>query len=329
MIRVMVLPKKGTLNLHYPQEKLGEALKSDYALIWVDLDGESAEVCEPLLRDVFKFHPLAVEDALYERNIPKIDDWNDYIYIILKAFHFDPRMDVLEMERIGKLDVFKSRHLLVTHHREPIPAITKEWQRCERDERHTAGGAGKLLYLIMDGVADDYMMAMDKLDDTIDAVEDEVFDNPTPRTLERIFSLKRAVLSLRRSLSPQREVLNKLARDKYKTIDPKNKIYYRDVYDHLVRLFELNESLRDLVGGALDMYLSVTSNKTNDIMKVLTIVTTLFVPLTFVTGFWGMNFYEPAPNTAWCNPSVMWATIALMALIPVSILVWMRGKKWL
>ncbi len=129
----------------------------------------------------------------------------------------------------------------------------------------------------------------------IDQTEDEVFDNPTPQTLERIFSLKRAVLHLRRVIGPQREVLNRLARDDFAVIDPRTRVYFRDVYDHLVRLHDITESIRDLVSGALDTYLSVINNRMNDIMKTLTVITTLFMPISFLAGFFGMNFFVPVP----------------------------------
>ena len=154
-------------------------------------------------------------------------------------------------------------------------------------------GADHLLYKITDNLVAGYMPAVEKIDDAIDQIEDQVFDRPSPRTLERLFALKRVLLAMRRIVLPQREVLNKLARDDYQVIDPKDRIFFRDIYDHLVRLHDLNESLRDLVGGVLDTYLSVINNRMNEVMKTLTIITTLFMPLTFVTGFFGMNFFEP------------------------------------
>lgn len=186
-----------------------------------------------------------------------------------------------------------------------------------------------MLYEAIDAIVADYMKVMDEMDEAIDLIEDEVFDNPTPKTLERIFALKRAVLRLRRILSPQREVLNKLARDDYKVIDAKDRIYFRDVYDHIVRLHDLNESLRDLVGSALDTYLSVTSNRINQVMKVLTIVTTLFMPISFLAGFFGMNFFGPVGDPGWTNPAVMAGVLGVMILSPLTMLGLMRRVGWI
>ena len=174
-----------------------------------------------------------------------------------------------------------------------------------------------------------YMPIIEKIDEEIDIIEDQVFDHPSSQTLARLFTLKRALLAMRRILLPQREVLNKMARDDYQVIDQKDRIFYRDVYDHLVRLHDLNESLRDLVSGALDTYLSVINNRMNEVMKTLTIITTLFMPLTFVTGFFGMNFFAANPPFEnWTLPAAFYGTLGLILLTPVFMFFWMKRRTW-
>src|SRR5512144_1929187 len=175
----------------------------------------------------------------------------------------------------------------------------------------------------------DYMPIIEEIDEGINAIEDQVFDRPSPRTLERLFSLKRVLLAMRRILLPQREVLNKLARDDYEVIDPRDRVFFRDIYDHLVRLHDINESLRDLVGGALDTYLSVINNRMNEVMKTLTVITTLFMPLTFVTGFFGMNFFEP-PWTLnrWTTNPVFYVVLGINIMLPIAMYIWMRRRTW-
>jgi magnesium transporter len=174
------------------------------------------------------------------------------------------------------------------------------------------------------------MPAVEKIDDAIDQIEDQVFDRPEPRTLEKLFALKRILLTMRRIILPQREVLNKLARDDYEVIDPRDRVFFRDIYDHLVRLHDINESLRDLVGGALDTYLSVINNRMNEIMKTLTIITVLFMPLTFLTGFFGMNFFEPLGNLkAWTTNPVFYLTLATILGTPFFMYLWMRRRTWI
>ena len=190
--------------------------------------------------------------------------------------------------------------------------------------------AAHLIYKIMDFLVAGYMPTVERIDSAIDELEDHIFDKPSPRTLERLFALKRVLLAMRRILLPQREVLNKLARDDYRVIDPKDRIFFRDIYDHLVRLHDLNENLRDLVGGALDTYLSVVNNRMNDIMKTLTIITTIFMPLAFVTGFFGMNFFEPQGRlTNWTTNPIFYITLAINVLLPIGMYLWMRRRTWI
>jgi magnesium transporter len=174
------------------------------------------------------------------------------------------------------------------------------------------------------------MPVVEEIDAAIDHAEDQIFERPTPYTLEHIFMLKRAALHMRRIIGPQREVLNKLARDDYKVIDARARVYFRDVYDHLVRLHDISESIRDLVGGALDTYLSVINNRMNEIMKTLTIITTIFMPLSFVTGFFGMNFFQPNyPLPRWTSQPAFIITMAIFLLIPVGMYFWMRRRGWM
>jgi magnesium transporter len=173
------------------------------------------------------------------------------------------------------------------------------------------------------------MPIVEKIDDAIDQIEDQVFDRPSPRTLEKLFALKRVLLAMRRIVLPQREVMNKLARDDYQVIDRKDRIFFRDIYDHLVRLHDINESLRDLVGGVLDTYLSVINNRMNEVMKTLTMITVLFMPLTFLTGYFGMNFFEPLGNLkTWTTTPVFYLTLAVIITLPFIMYMWMRRRTW-
>jgi len=187
-----------------------------------------------------------------------------------------------------------------------------------------------VLYRLVDELATGYLAVVEELDDAIELVEDQVFDNPTPAILEQVFMLKRALLRLRRVIVPQREVLNKLARDEYAVIDVKDRIFFRDVYDHLVRLHDIVESMRDLLGGTLDTYLSVINNRMNEIMKTLTVITTLFMPISFVAGFFGMNFFQPVTSLeVWTDKPVFILATAVMLLMPVGMYLWIRRRGWM
>jgi magnesium transporter len=328
MIRTLYRTEDGHVRVNLTPEELSAALQDTEGLLWVSLESEPPDVCEPILRETFGFHPLAVDDALEEAHVPKVDDWGQYVYLVLHAVILDQRDDgqVSTLE----LDVFLGKNYLVTHQTQPIAAIDRTWTACQRDERHLQKGAGHLLYELSDELVADYMPVVEGIDEAIDQIEDQVFDNPAPSMLEQIFTLKRGLLRLRRIIAPQREVLNKLARGDYAVIDAEEGIFFRDVYDHLVRLYDITESLRDLVGGALDTYLSVVNNRMNEVMKTLTVITTLFMPLSFVVGFFGMNFFQPvAPMEVWTNRLAFTLTVVGMVFTPAVMYLWMRRRAWM
>ncbi len=293
----------------------------------MDFTSEPPETAQPILEG-FGFHHLAIEDALQQIHAPKIDDWGDYLYIVINYMHLVKASEPWDTE-IDELDIFLGRNYVITHHDNPVSSIDDTWSTSQRDPRYSQDGADHLLYKIIDSIVTNYMPIIEKIDEEIDWIEDQVFDRPSSQTLARLFTLKRVLLAMRRILLPQREVLNKMARDDYQVIDRKDRIFFRDIYDHLVRLHDVNESLRDLVGGALDTYLSVINNRMNEVMKTLTIITTLFMPLTFVTGFFGMNFFAAnPPYDSWTMPTIFYGTLGLMLLTPVIMFFWMRRRTW-
>lgn len=328
MIRSLYRTQDGQVRTDLRPDEFATAVQDTGGLLWVSFEGEPPDVCEPILRETFSFHPLAVDDALEEAHIPKVDDWGQYLYLVLHAAIIDPHDD--EQVSTLELDVFLGKNYLVTHQTQPIAAVDRTWMACQRDERHLQKGAERLLYKLTDELVTDYMPVVEDIDDAIDQIEDQVFDNPLPSMLEKIFTLKRDLLRLRRIIAPQREVLNKLARGDYAVVDAGERIFFRDVYDHLVRLYDITESLRDLMGGALDTYLSVVNNRMNEVMKTLTVITTLFMPLSFVVGFFGMNFFQPvAPMDVWTDRLAFILTLVGMALTPAAMYLWMRRRAWM
>jgi magnesium transporter len=327
MIRSLYYIPGKAIRKDIPPEEFPELTQDQQGLLWVDFVSEPPEICLPILQG-FGFHPLAIDDALQESHVPRLDDWGDYLYIVLNYMNAQESGDAWETE-VDELDIFLGKNYIVTHHDYPVSAVDETWAACDRDERNVQEGADHLLYKITDNLVAGYMPAVEKIDSGINQLEDQIFDRPSPRTLEKLFALKRVLLAMRRILLPQREVLNKLARDDYKVIDPRDRIFFRDIYDHLVRLHDLNETLRDLVGGALDTYLSVINNRMNEVMKTLTIITTLFMPLTFVTGFFGMNFFEP-PGTlnSWTTNPAFYIVLAINILLPIGMYIWMHRRTW-
>lgn len=328
MIRTLYFNPQGEFRTNLTPAELPAALQTESGVLWIDFENTPVETDAPILLETFHFHPLAVDDALQESHVPKLDDWGSYLYIVMHAVVFgadiDSGLETLE------LDIFLGKHYIVTHHDKSIQAIDKMWKHCHSDQRYLHNGPDYFLYRLVDELVAGYMPVVEIMDDEIDLIEENLFNHSTPAILEKLFDLKRAALKLRRILGPQREVLNKLARDDYAVVDSQARVYFRDVYDHLVRLQDISESLRDLLSGTLDTYLSVVNNRMNDIMKTLTVITTLFMPISFVVGFFGMNFFQPeVPLAAWTGYPAFWLTLAIMIGLPALMLIYIRRRGWL
>lgn len=326
MIRSIVRKSDGAL---IPQPRASEyknLLQDTESLLWVDICGETKEASEAILRDIFEFHPLAIADALDQIHIPKIDDWGEYLYMVVRAVA-DEMEQPVETEEI---DIFLGKNYLVTYSDRPITAIERIWEREQRMHRTTKAGVVQILYTLIDEIADDYIKMAENIDEEIDELEDRLFDEPKPDVLERIFSLKRSLLHLRRIVAPQRELVNKLSRGDYELIGEEAKVYFRDVYDHFLRLYDILENLRELTGNALEVYLSIVNNRMNNVMKTLTIITTLFMPISFLAGFFGMNFFQPVeilPN--WTGRLVFQVTVTAMILFPIGMFIWIKKRGWM
>lgn len=328
-IHVIYRSPAGELDLDFPVDRIAEAVADPNATLWVDIEHPEHDepAIERLFREVFHFHPLAIEDALAETHVPKIDDWGDYLYLVFHSLEYDP---VIGDMRLHELDLFLGRNYLVTCHAVPMKPIESLRRQIERDPERCARGPDHLLYHILDQGTDDYLSVIKDLDEAIDAAQEEVFDAPTPATLQQIFRIKRAAVKVHRIIAPQREVLNRLARDSYAQIDAPDRVYFRDVYDHLVRLHDISETLRDLISGALDTYLSAISNRTNEIMKTLTLVTVMFLPMSFLAGFFGMNFFGDNLLLPFGLPRLTLFVInfGVMVATPVGLWIWARKRGW-
>lgn len=327
MIRLLHFAANNEHRPHFQPTDIPQFLEKPDGFIWLDIANEPNDIVEPLLK-IFNFHPLAIDDALNETHHPKIDDWNSYLYIVLRApiFHTHPELDLESPE----LDIFLGQSFIVTYQSHPLKSVDHIWRTCHQDHRYISSGPDHILYRLADELVTETLRITEEVDEHLDQIEHKIFTTPHPATLEELFAVKRVILTMRRHLAPQREVFNKLARDNFAMIDSQDRIFFRDLYDHLVRLYEISESLRDLVVGAMDSYLSVVNNRMNDIMKTLTIITTLFMPLSFITGFFGMNFFAADPPfTAWTNVFVFIFTLLSMIALPLTMIFWVRHRRWM
>ncbi|HMJ56569.1 MAG TPA: magnesium/cobalt transporter CorA [Polyangiaceae bacterium] len=287
---------------------------------WIDIK-EQGEAEMKILGERFRFHPLTLEDCLHFDQRPKAEEYDDYLFVVLHTFSCPKDTCDAEAEEVH---VFLGKNYLVTVHTSDIGPIDMVWKRAANDASLAARGADFLLYLVSDAVVDANFPVLDRINDALESIEDSVLERHDRRDLTRIFELKRTLVLMRKVLSPERDVFAVLAKRGDPRISEKTALYFRDVYDHLVRIYESIDAGRDLLGNALDAYLSMASNRTNEIMKRLTLLSAVFLPLTFITGFFGQNF-EHLP---FHSDALMYAMLACCAAIPTAMVAVFRRSGW-
>jgi len=288
---------------------------------WLDIHGPDAAGLA-LLRDVFGFHPIALEDSEHFGQRPKLDTYDDYMMLVVYGATHDED-DLVEVH------CFLSERYLVTVHRDDCPAFSDLRTRITTHHLHT-DNAAFVLYAVVDALVDSFFPLLSEIDDRIDTIEDRVFQAPDDAQLQEVFSIKRTLVGLRKAISPERDLFARVAAGVFTIpgMTPDAERYYRDVYDHLIRISDLIDSYRDLTTGAMDVYLSTVSNRLNDVMKRLTIVATIFMPLTWLTGFFGMNFGRLVLNiTGWT--AFLTFGLATQALAVIVMLFLFRKEGWI
>ena len=291
--------------------------------VWVDLSAPTPEETR-ILSDVFRFHELSIEDAVTEIHHPKIESYGEYLYVILHGIDFKAREHCF---RTQDVDFFLGPQFLVTVHPGMSRSIGKVNELCARNSRLLGEGPAALMHRIIDTMVDNYRPEVDKLEDRLDQLEKDVFASRKNTLVRRILDFKRDVASLRRVVQPQREVVGRLARREFPAISEALAYRYRDVYDHLVRLSDEAIFLQDRISSLLDAHLSAVSNQLNAVMKVLTIIATIFMPLTVLTGLWGMNV--PLPHLPGSQGVQFWWVMGLMLVLSGVMLWYFRRKGWL
>ena len=290
-------------------------------LLWLDLDDPMSRELDDLAAR-YGFHELAIEDCRHHIQLAKLDYYDGYSFLIINSTHYTENPCEV---RVRELDAFIGSDYIVTVHEGASTAIDEIQKRVALNAKHFVR-PDQVLHSIIDIVVDRYLPTLDHIGDTIDDVEDELLVNPNITLLETIFKLKRGLLQFRRAVASQRELLNMLIRDDTPFVHEDMRIYFRDVYDHTVRAMDLVETYRDLLTGGLDIYLTQMANRTNDVVKGLTILATIMLPLTLVTGYFGMNFeYIPLLK----DPNGIWYLTGALLAITFSMLALFKLKKWL
>ena len=304
---------------------LRAVIKSGEGMVWVDVDVTNRHQ-HAVLEKIFNFHPLAIEDTLNPDSRVKIEEYDGYLFTIIRGVLFDDRTENPYDLKTLVLCFFLGPNYLVTTHSGPSHSCALIAERVLRSPDALDRGPGRLMYLVMDASVDAYFPIIDQVDEFIDGLEERVFINFDDKALRSVFSVKRLVLSLRRHLAPQREVFNVLTNRPSPLLSHETQIYFRDIYDHVLRINDAFEAQRDLLGSTLDAYLTQVSNRLGLVTKGLSIIATLSVPFVVVSGMWGMNF-ERIPMAG--HPLGFWIMLALQLGIGGGLIAILRWRKWL
>lgn len=316
-------PEQG-LKTGLSVEEMRETLKDERALLWVDMfDVDDADI--DLLTAVFGLHPLTVEDIILPNARPKVEKFRDYVFLIMFTLE---SQNGAQKERVKatELDCCLGRNFLLTFHsQQPLTPLAACKERIKKQSPMIMHGADMLLYAILDSCVDSYFPVINTFDNLVDEMSDELFRDPTQDTLRKIYNLKNEVMYLRRTIGPQADVISLMARGDFELILPANVIYFRNIYDNLVRLNDIVGTSRDIITGAMEAYVSVVSNRLNEIMKTLTVIATIMMPLTLIASIYGMNFkHMPELESRLGYPVIM----ALMVLVAIAMVVYFKRKKW-
>jgi len=307
-------------------------LKRRPTISWINVDGlHEIDVIEKLGK-CFDIHPLVLEDILNTDQRPKMEDFEKYIFFVLKMLYTDEKTQEIHSEQVSLI----LGNNFVISFQETIGDV---FDPVRERIRGTKGrirkmGADYLVHALIDAIVDNYYVVLEKIGEKIENMQEDIIKNPDPETLQHIYKLKRDMIYLRKSVWPLREVINGLLREETKLIKKSTHIYLRDLYDHTIQVIDTIETYRDMVSGMLDIYMSSVSNKMNEVMKVLTIFAAIFIPLTFIAGVYGMNFQNSNGNAPFNMPELYWQygyifALVLMAVIAIVLLIYFKHKKWL
>lgn len=305
-------------------KELAEKRDQNGATFWIDIGVE--DFCPEVVKKIgneLELHPLTVDNILTRENRPIVDLFDDYLFVL--ASSLTGTFEIGELET-RQLSIVLGTNYIATFHEKEINAIDKAAGRfAAKPENYFGRGADYLVYQILDYVTEDHFPVLDRIEEEIDRIEDEVLENPNEELLGEISKLRSDLIEIQRTTGPQREMAAKLARAESPLIQEQNRIYFRDIQDELARLSDLRTNYRDLISGARDMYMTVISNRMNEIMQTLTIVATIFIPLTFVAGIYGMNF-EIMPELGW--DWGYYGALGVMGTMAVGMLYYFKRKDW-
>ena len=298
--------------------------KDDKRITWINIEGLQKISIIEKIGNHFNLHPLVLEDIANTGQRPKMEDYTDYLFVVLNMLQYSEEDKEIKREQVS---LILGSNWVISFQETEGDVFDTIRERLRSDKgRIRKMGADYLVYVLMDTIVDNYFAVLEKIGEKIEEIEDEIVTNPSPVTLQTIHDLKRRMIMLRKSIWPLREVINRLERWESKLINESTDIFLRDLYDHTIQVVDAVETFRDMLSGMMDIYMSSVSNRMNEVMKVLTIIATIFLPLTLVAGIYGMNF-RIMPELQW----EMGYPFALLIMLAVGIimLIYFKRKNWL
>ena len=316
------LARNGTLATDLSWDQMRAFIQNPDGVLWVDLESPTDDEFR-ILTEVFRFHPLAVEDAHREIELPKVDIYDGYVYLVVHRMSVD-----FETRRVAprEMDIFLSDRYLVTVHDEVSVSAADVAAKITATPSALSAGPDVVMHEIIDRIVDRYLPVLDQWEDETDALEEAILGRTgEDHLLEDALDLRREVAELRKSLGPQRDIIQKLARRDIPYVSEKAALYFRDVQDHLVRIFQTLESEREHIASLFEAYMAMTSHRLNAVMKRLTSIATIFLPLSFVAGIYGMNF-EHMPGLGWTYG--FFALCTVMLALGLGMFLYFRKQGW-
>ena len=320
MLRALVLDRSDLSFREIAPHELRQACAHPDLVLWVDVS-EPSDADLARLRQEFGFHPLAIEDCRNRHQRPKVDEYVGYYFIVL----YECALQKGRIE-LAELDIFLGKNYLVTVHDGPIAAFAVAERLWQASTDLAERGSGLLAYLLMDTIVDAYFPLLDDLSEGMNAIEERIFEGTDPRAVEEIFRTKKELLQLRRVVAPLRDVFNTLLRREQPVFSRETTVYFQDVYDHLIRIGDTIDNLRDMLSSAMDAYLSMSNQRTNLVMKRLTATATILMSVTLIASVFGMNF-QHMPELQWRYGYV--GALTSMLGVGAALYVYFKANRWL
>lgn len=298
--------------------------KETPSVTWINIDGLHEVSVIERIGERFNLHPLVLEDIVHTTQRPKIEDHEDYLFIVSKMLFFDKEGGEVKTEQFS---IVLGENFIITFQERVGDVFDTIRERLRKQKGRIRNmGPDYLAYALIDAIVDHYFIVLELIGEEIESLEEELTENPGTETMQTIHNIKRELIFLRKSVWPLREVIGSLEREEISLINEKTRIFLRDVYDHTIQVIDTLETFRDMASGMLDLYLSTISNRMNEVMKVLTVIATIFIPLTFIAGLYGMNFKNmPELEWHWGYP----VTLVVMLVVGVLMVLWFRQKRFL